>query len=120
LKKPARRTKAARILTTAIGKTEKVQEDLNHAARDLNTTNALLSGSMSNAQAVAAVAGAVKQNVAAETKVQEAAAELESVKDMLKDAQAAQAEAAPAGNVGEGVESVMEHLRSERALNRHH
>lgn len=114
MKKPARRTRAAKILTTAIDKTEKVQDDLNHAARDLNTTNMLLSGSMSTVQAIAAVAGAVKQNVAAETKVQEAAEELEVVKDMLKDAQAAQAEAAPAGNVGEGVASVMEHLRATR------
>jgi hypothetical protein len=120
MKKQARRTKAAKILTTAIGKTEKVQDDLNHAARDLNVTNTLLSGSMSTAQAVAALAGAVIQNVAAETKVQEAAAELETVKDMLKDAQAAQAEAVPAGNVGEGADSVMEHLQTERGLNRHH
>ncbi|MES3002721.1 MAG: hypothetical protein V4787_18670 [Pseudomonadota bacterium] len=114
MKKPARRTKAAKILTTAIDKTEKVQDDLNHAAHDLNVTNTLLSGPLSTAQAVAAVAGAVKQNVAAEIKVQEAAEELETVKDMLKDAQAAQGEPAPAGNVGEGVASVIEHLKATR------
>ena len=114
MKKPARRSKTARILTSAIGKTEKVQDDLTEAARDLNTTNAVLSGPLSTSQAVAAVAGAVKQNIAAEVKVQEAAEELETVKEMLKEAQVAQAEQPSNGHAGEGVASIIPHLQSAR------
>ena len=94
MKKPARRSAATRLLVGAIGKTEKVRDDLTEAARDLNDANAVLSGPLSTAQAVAAVAGAVKQNLAAEVKVQEAADELATVKSMLEDAQVAHAEEA--------------------------
>ncbi|MBG9387123.1 hypothetical protein [Caenimonas aquaedulcis] len=114
MKKPARRSTATRLLVGAIGKTEKVRDDLTDAARDLSDTNALLSGPLSAAQAVAAVAGAVKQNLAAEVKVQEAAEELATVKSMLEDAQVANAEEPATGKGGEGVASILPHLQSAR------
>jgi hypothetical protein len=107
--------KSATILADAIQKTDRVQDELEEAAGVLNVTNAVLSQSMSTAQAVAEMARAAKQNVAAEAKVQGAAEELENVKEMLQDAQAAQGEVTKPGNKGEGTASILAYFEGRRA-----
>jgi hypothetical protein len=98
-----------KILKSALKKTEQVQQDLGEAAGELGEANEALTGALSRAQVIAAVAGAVEQNKSAEAKVHGAAEDLEAVKDMLKDAQAAQSENRN-GLTGEGAGSVVPHL----------
>jgi len=106
---------SARILSEAISKTDHVQEELQDAAQALSGTNAVLSGPISTAQAVSAVAGAVKQNMAAESKVQDAAQELESVKELIQDAQVAQASGERDGKAGQGTASILAYFEGRRA-----
>lgn len=65
--------------------------------------------------AVSALAGAVQQNVEAETKVQEATQELETVKELLHEAQIAQTAGEAARNSGEGTASILGYLEGRRA-----
>jgi hypothetical protein len=113
MKKPS--TRSARILTDAIAKTDEVQEELHDAAQALSGANAVLSSPLSNAQAASAVAGAVKQNIAAESKVESAAQELESVKDLIQEAQIAQAAGEEKRNAGEGTASILAYFEGRRA-----
>jgi hypothetical protein len=106
---------SAKILGEAISKTDHVQEELQDAAQALNGTNAVLSGPLSTAQAVAAVAGAVKQNIATESKVQDASQELERVKELIQDAQIAQASGESDGRAGEGTASILAYFEGRRA-----
>jgi hypothetical protein len=108
-------TRSAQILTEAINKTDEVQEDLHDAAEALGDTNAVLSTPLSTLQAASAIAGAVKQNIEAESKVQGAAQELESVKEMLHEAQIAQAEGDATRNAGEGTASILAYFEGKRA-----
>jgi hypothetical protein len=112
---PSTNPQSARILREAISKTDHVQEELQDAAQALNGTNAVLSGPLSTAQAVSAVAGAVKQNIAAESKVQDAAQELEAVKELIEDAQIAQASGQHDGKAGEGTASILAYFEGRRA-----
>lgn len=108
-------TRAAEILTEAIHKTDEVQDDLNEAAQALGNANAVLSSPISASQAVAAVADAVQQNIAAETKVQDAAQELDAVKELIQEAQVAQAEGDSRGHAGEGTASILAYFEGKRA-----
>ncbi|HUR87706.1 MAG TPA: hypothetical protein VMZ74_01335 [Ramlibacter sp.] len=105
---------SAKILNRALKKTEQVQQDLGVAATELGETNDALSGAMSRAQAIAAIAGAVEQNRTVETKVQDAADDLDAVKDLLKDAGLAQAQNRQ-GLTGEGSASLVPHLNHSKA-----
>jgi hypothetical protein len=102
---------STKILREAIEKTDQVQEELQVAAEALNVTNAVLSGPM----AASAVAGAVKQNIDAESKVQSAAHELEVVKDLIEEAQIAQAAGEKTRNAGEGTASILAYFEGRRA-----
>jgi hypothetical protein len=64
---------------------------------------------------MSAIAGAVKQNLEAESKVQDATEELESVKELLHEAQIAQAAGEPARNSGEGTASILGYFEGRRA-----
>jgi hypothetical protein len=109
---------SAKILSEAIEKTDQVQEELENAAQALNETNAVLSNPLSTAQAVSAVAGAVQQNIAAEAKVQDAAQELENVKELIADAQIAQAAGQRERQAGEGTASILAYFEGRRAQSR--
>jgi hypothetical protein len=111
-------TQSAKILSEAIDKTAHIQEELQDAAQALSETNAVLSNPLSKAQAVSAVAGAVKQNIAAESKVQDAAQELESVKELIEDAQIAQAAGQRERQAGEGTASILAYFEGRRAQSR--
>jgi hypothetical protein len=106
---------AAKILSEAIDKTDQIQDELKDAASALNGTNTMLSGPISTAQAVSAVAGAVRQNILAEAKVQDAAQDLESVKELIEDAQIAQAAGEHDGKAGEGTASILAYFEGKRA-----
>jgi hypothetical protein len=62
-----------------------------------------------------AVADAVLQNIAVELKVQDAAQELETVKELIQEAQIAQASVAPASKSGEGTASILAYFEGRRA-----
>jgi hypothetical protein len=111
-------TQSAQILNEAIDKTGQIQEELQDAAQALNESNAVLSNPLSTAQAVSAVAGAVKQNIAAESKVQDAAQELENVKGLIEDAQIAQASGQRDRQAGEGTASILAYFEGRRAQSR--
>jgi hypothetical protein len=108
-------TQSAQILSEAIDKTGQIQEELQDAAQALSGTNAVLSGPLSTVQAASAVAGAVKQNIATESKVQDAAQELETVKGLIVDAQIAQAAGAPDRKAGHGTASILAYFEGTRA-----
>lgn len=108
-------TRSAKILTDAIIKTDQVQGELHDAAEALGVANAVLSSPLSTAQAASAVAGAVQQNIAAESKVESAAQELESVKELIQEAQVAQAAGDDARKTGEGTASILAYFEGKRA-----
>ena len=108
-------TRSAKILNEAITKTDQVQEELQDAAEALSGANAVLSNPLSTAQAASAVAGAVQQNIAAESKVESAAQELESVKELIQEAQIAQAVGEEKRNAGEGTASILAYFEGRRA-----
>lgn len=115
MKNQSPRSRASKILTAAIDKTDKVQDELHVAAENLGNANAVLSNPLASSQAVAAVASAVAQNVAAEVKVQEAVEELEVVKELIKDAQVEQSADQANGNKGEGTASILAYFEGRRA-----
>jgi len=113
MKNPKART--AKILTDAIEKTDQVQEELQQAADSLNSANTVLTSQLPTAPAVSAIASAVKQNLEAESKVQDAREELENVKDLIHDAQIAQAAGDYTRNSGEGTASILGYFEGRRA-----
>jgi uncharacterized protein with PIN domain len=108
-------TRSAKILTDALEKTDQVKEELQDAADAINGANEVLSSPISTANAMSAIAGAVKQNLEAESKVQDATDELESVKELLHEAQIAQAAGEAARNSGEGTASILGYFEGRRA-----
>jgi ABC-type transporter Mla subunit MlaD len=108
-------TRSAKILSDALEKTDQVKEELQDAADAISGANAVLSSPISTANAMSAIAGAVKQNLEAESKVQDATDELESVKELLHEAQIAQAAGEPARNSGEGTASILGYFEGRRA-----
>jgi len=113
--KTARHSQASKILTAAIVKTDKVQDQLHDAAETLGSANAVLTNPIATAQAATAIASAVAQNVAAEVKVQDAVHELEVVKDLIQEAQVEQASDKTAGRAGEGTASILAYFEGKRA-----
>jgi len=114
MKKPS--TRSATILADAIVKTDHVQDELHDAAHALSDANAALaSPASSTAQATSTFAGAVLQNMAAESKVENAAQELEAVKDLIEEAQIAQAAGDAARHAGEGTTSILAYFEGRRA-----
>ena len=112
MNKSASPSKSSKILTAAIDKTEKVQDELKQAADALGTTNTLLSSApMSQDATVAAVAGALQQNIAAEATVHEASQELEAVKDLIETAKTADTANA---NTGQGTASILAYFEGRR------
>ena len=109
------KTRTAKILTDAIEKTDQVQEELQQAADSLNSANTVLTSQLPTAPAVSAIASAVKQNLEAESKVQDAREELENVKDLIHDAQIAQAAGDYTRNSGEGTASILGYFEGRRA-----
>jgi uncharacterized protein with PIN domain len=108
-------TRSAKILTDALEKTDQVKEELQDAPDAINGANEVLSSPISTANAMSAIAGAVKQNLEAESKVQDATDELESVKELLHEAQIAQAAGEAARNSGEGTASILGYFEGRRA-----
>jgi uncharacterized protein with PIN domain len=108
-------TRSAKILTDALEKTDQVKEELQDAAEAISGANAVLSSPISTANAMSAIAGAVKQNLEAESKVQDATEELESVKELLHEAQVAQAAGDAVRNSGEGTASILGYFEGRRA-----
>jgi uncharacterized protein with PIN domain len=108
-------TRSAKILTDALEKTDQVKEELQDAAEAISGANAVLSSPISTSNAMSAIAGAVKQNLEAESKVQDATEELESVKELLHEAQIAQAAGDAARNSGEGTASILGYFEGRRA-----
>jgi ABC-type transporter Mla subunit MlaD len=108
-------TRSAKILSDALEKTDQVKEELQDAVDAISGANAVLSSPISTANAMSAIAGAVKQNLEAESKVQDATEELESVKELLHEAQIAQAAGEPARNSGEGTASILGYFEGRRA-----
>jgi ABC-type transporter Mla subunit MlaD len=105
--------RSAKILTDAAAKTDQVQEDLQEAVESLSSANAVLSRPLPTVQA--ALAGAVQQNLDAEIKVQDARQELENVKELIQEAQVAQAAGDETRNSGEGTASILGYFEGRRA-----
>ncbi|WP_048440556.1 hypothetical protein [Caenimonas sp. SL110] len=110
--------RASRILTKAIEKTDKVQEELSVAADNLEQANAVLTHPEAITQVANVVADAVALNVATEAKVQDAVEELETVKELIKNAQVEQSSDKTAGRMGEGSASLLKYIeaRAQPAL----
>ncbi|MEO5670461.1 MAG: hypothetical protein ABIR26_07190 [Ramlibacter sp.] len=96
-------------------KTDEVQDDLQDAALALNAANSVSASPLTAEQAKSALADAVEQNVEAEARVQDAALELETVKQLLQEARTAQAADGLAGNSGEGTASILGYFEGRRA-----
>lgn len=107
---PPSNTRASKILTEALEKTDRVQEDLTAVAEDLEQANAVLAHPQVIAQVATVVADAVALNVATESRVQDAVDELEAVRELIKDAQVEQSSAKTVGRVGEGTASLLKYF----------
>jgi hypothetical protein len=96
----------ARALTQAAGrKARRVQQKLHEAEAEVQAATAeLLHASID-------VNEAVELNTSAERKVHEAVEELEVVKEMLEHADCPDPSPAPSGASGDGVKSMLPHLR---------
>ncbi len=107
---PPSNTRASKILTEALEKTDRVQEDLTAVAEDLEQANAVLAHPQVIAQVATVVADAVALNVATESRVQDAVDELDEVRELIKDAQVEQSSAKTVGRVGEGTASLLKYF----------
>ena len=101
----------AALASAAGRKADKVRRKLHQAEAELHNANGIL------VKAVPVhdqheIDAALKQNVAAEEKVHDAAEELEIVKELLSDADVRSADSRPAapGQTGQGVKSLIPHL----------
>jgi hypothetical protein len=105
--------RASKILTKAIEKTDKVQEELS-AAENLEHANSVLTHPQAISQVATVVADAVALNVATEAKVHDAVEELETVKELIKNAQVEQSSDKTAGRMGEGSASLLKYIDERR------
>jgi hypothetical protein len=107
----------AALVSTAGRKADKVQRKLQQAEAELHNANGILVKAVPTHDQQE-IDAALKQNVAAEEKVHDAAEELEIVKELLSDsgpdAQTAGAAATPQGQTGQGVKSLIPHLSRSR------
>ncbi|MES2634799.1 MAG: hypothetical protein V4669_17650 [Pseudomonadota bacterium] len=106
--------RASKILTKAIEKTDKVQEELSAAAENLEHANSVLTHPQAISQVATVVADAVALNVATEAKVHDAVEELETVKELIKNAQVEQSSDKTAGRMGEGSASLLKYIEERR------
>lgn len=99
-------------LAAAAGrKTRRVQRKLNEAEREMRSANEVLAHTPHARE----IDDAVQRNADAERKVHEAVEELEVVKEMLAHADPNGAPpASPAGTSGDGVKSLLPHLKSKQ------
>ena len=107
-------SRVSKILEKAIEKTDKVQEELHAAAENLEHANAVLTHPEAIAQVADVVADAVALNVATEAKVHDAVEELETVKELIKNAQVSQQPDKTVGRVGEGTASLLAYFEGRR------
>jgi hypothetical protein len=103
----------AALASTAGRKADKVQRKLQQAEAELHNANGILVNAVPTHDQQE-IDAALKQNVAAEEKVHDAAEELEIVKELLSEGEPAvpSAKSRPAarGQTGQGVKSLMPHL----------
>jgi hypothetical protein len=107
----------AALVATAGRKTHKVQRKLQQAEAELHTANEILVKAVPTHD-TKDIDSAVKQNIAAEEKVHDAAEELHVVKELLSDAEASTqgiSTASSAGQTGHGVKSLIPHLERNRS-----
>ena len=111
----------AALVATAGRKTHKVQRQLKQAEAELHTANEILvKAKKKQTRDTKDVELAVKQNVAAEEKVRDAAEELQVVKELLAEADAdvhasVNSGPRPAGQSGDGVKSLIPYLERNRS-----
>jgi hypothetical protein len=103
-------------LTSVAGrKTRKVQKKLQEAEVDMRSANEVLAHAAAPSADTKEVHDAVERNAIAEKKVHEATEELEVVKEILDHAEGAgPATPPPAGRSGQGVKSLLPHLKATR------
>ncbi|MES2784430.1 MAG: hypothetical protein V4684_03135 [Pseudomonadota bacterium] len=111
---PSTHSRASKILSTAIEKTDKVQEELAAAAENLEQANSVLTHPEAVSHVADVVADAVALNVATEAKVHDAVEELESVKELIKNAQVEQSSDKRTGRMGEGTASLLKYFEGRR------
>jgi hypothetical protein len=106
------------LVATAGRKAKRVQQKLNEAEAELHAANDVLVDAVP-ARDKESIDAALEQNVAAEEKIHEAAQELEVVNELLSDGdEAVQANNEPPafkGQTGQGVKSLMPHLKLKAA-----
>lgn len=105
-----------KYLSAARIRTKNVQKDLTVAQTDLNDSNKALTSSIQGlAPTRHAVEVAIGQNAEVEVKLDEAVKELEVVNELLRVSEARSSDGgeqlAPGKRSGEGLDSVMAHLK---------
>jgi hypothetical protein len=101
------------LASVAGRKTRRVQKKLKEAEVDMRSANEVLVHAAAPSIDTREVHQAVERNAEAEKKVHEATEELEVVKEILDHAEGAGADAPPpAGRSGQGVKSLLPHLRA--------
>ncbi|HWI78663.1 MAG TPA: hypothetical protein VNS31_05660 [Ramlibacter sp.] len=108
----------AALVATAGRKAHKVQRQLEQAETELHTANQILvKAKAKQTRGKEELDIAVKQNVAAEEKVHDAAEELQVVKELLADAESDSPPGASSGSgaTGDGVRSLIPHLERRRS-----
>ena len=121
MKSPSPALTQAALVSTAGRKTHKVERKLKQAEAELHTANGILvKANAAPARDKQQMDIAVKQNVAAEEKVHEAAEELQVVKELLSEAETegsarTSAASASTGRSGDGVKSLIPHLERNRS-----
>ena len=108
----------ASLVSTAGRKAKRVQRKLHEAEAELHTANEILVEAVP-ANDKESIDAALEQNVAAKEKVHDAAEELEVVNTLLSDAdqpeQATDEPPSSKGNTGQGVKSLIPHLKRKPA-----
>lgn len=102
----------AALASAAARKAEKVQRKLHQAEAELHSANKTLVEAVPKHDQ-REIEDALKQNIAAEEKVHDAAEELEVVKELLSNAEPSAGAGMPtrqAGQTGHGVKSLIPHL----------
>jgi chromosome segregation ATPase len=108
----------AALVATAGRKAHKVQRQLQQAETELHTANHILAKAKAKqTRDKEELDIAVKQNVAAEEKIHDAAEELQVVKELLADAESDTPPngSSVSGATGDGVRSLIPHLERRRS-----
>lgn len=102
------------LASVASRKTRKVQKKLQEAEIDMRSANEVLAHAAAPSANTKEVHRAVQRNAAAEKMVHEATEELEDVKDILDHAKGASPTPSAAGRSGQGVKSLLPHLKASQ------